>query len=149
MTSLCTFYPMMVLYMLVSRIPIQLSFRKYIRSTHLVLFPDTDMQGADAWLVSHDIQGAVYIQKWTRLLLMSLRRKEPTLTLSQWSSSGNPGCLELRPQCTLECHWRKNCWLPVCFQCASSGLPVTFQWSSNVFQLCKSTLDRHWNITGC
>ena len=33
-----------------------------------------------------------------------------TLTLSQWSSSGNPVCLELRPQCTLECHWRKNCW---------------------------------------
>ena len=32
------------------------------------------------------------------------------LTLSQWSSSGNPVCLELRPQCTLECHWRKNCW---------------------------------------
>ena len=80
MTSSCAFYPMMVLYMLVSRIPIQLSFRKYIRCTHLVLFPDTDMQGADAWLVSHDIQGAVYIQKWTRLLLMSLRHKEPIKT---------------------------------------------------------------------
>ena len=22
----------------------------------------------------------------------------------------NPVCLELRPQCTLECHWKKNCW---------------------------------------
>ena len=34
-------------------------------------------------------------------------------------------------------------------QCASSGLPVAFQWSSSVFQLCKLTLDRHWNTTGC
>ena len=33
-----------------------------------------------------------------------------TLTLSQWSSSGNPVCLELRPRCALECHWRNNCW---------------------------------------
>ena len=29
-------------------------------------------------------------------------------------------------------------------QCASNGLPVAFQWSSSVFQLCKLTLDRHW-----
>ena len=34
-------------------------------------------------------------------------------------------------------------------QCASSGLPVAFQWSSSVFQLCKLTLDRHWDTTGC
>ena len=37
----------------------------------------------------------------------------------------------------------------MCFQCASSGLPVAFQWFSSVFQLCKLTLDRHWNTTGC
>ena len=67
----------------------------------------------------------------------------------QWSSSCNPVCLELRTQCTLECHWRKNCWWPVSFQCASSGLPVAFQWSSSVFQLCKLTLDRHWDTNGC
>ena len=54
-----------------------------------------------------------------------------TLTLSQWSSSGNPVCLDLRPQCTLECH-RRN----------ASVLPV-------VFQLCKLTLDCHWDTTGC
>ena len=36
-----------------------------------------------------------------------------------------------------------------CFQCASSGLPVAFQWCSSVFQLCKLTLDRHWDTTGC
>ena len=34
-------------------------------------------------------------------------------------------------------------------QCASSGLPMAFQWSSSVFQLCKLTLDRHWDTTGC
>ena len=33
-------------------------------------------------------------------------------------------------------------------QCASSGVPVAFQWSSSVFQLCKLTLDRHWDTTG-
>ena len=39
--------------------------------------------------------------------------------------------------------------MPVCFQWSASGLPVAFQWSSSVFQLCKLTLDRHWNTTGC
>ena len=33
-----------------------------------------------------------------------------SLTLSQWPSSGNPVCLELRPKCTLECQWKNNCW---------------------------------------
>ena len=37
----------------------------------------------------------------------------------------------------------------MCFQCASSGLPMAFQWSSSVFQLCKLTLDCHWDTTGC
>ena len=37
----------------------------------------------------------------------------------------------------------------MCFQCASSSLPVAFQWCSSVFQLCKLALDRHWNTTWC
>ena len=69
----------------------------------------------------------------------------PEPVVFQWPSSGNPVCLELRPQCTLECHWRNA----VCFQWSSSGLTVAFQWSSSVFQLCKLTLDRHWDTTGC
>ena len=69
----------------------------------------------------------------------------PEPVVFQWQSSGNPVCLALRPQCTLECHWRMN----LGSQCASSGLPVVFQWSSSVFQLCKLTLDRHWDTTGC
>ena len=32
----------------------------------------------------------------------------------------------------------------MCFQCTSSGLPVAFQWSSSVFQLC----NLHWIATG-
>ena len=62
----------------------------------------------------------------------------PEPVISQWQFSGNPVCLELRPQCTLECHWIN-----------ASGLPVAFQWSSSAFQLCKLTLDRHWDTTGC
>ena len=69
----------------------------------------------------------------------------PVPVVFQWQSSGNPVCLALRPQCTLECHWRKKFGS----QCTSSGLPVAFQWSSSVFQLCKLTLDRHWDTTGC
>ena len=56
----------------------------------------------------------------------------------QWQSSVSA----LRPQCTLECHWRNASVLPVVFQWSSSGFPV-------VFQLCKLTLDRHWDTTGC
>ena len=65
----------------------------------------------------------------------------------QWQSSVNPVCLELRPQCTLECHWRKNCWKPVCFQCASIGLPVAFQWCASVPIMQINTelpLGYHW-----
>ena len=67
----------------------------------------------------------------------------------QWSFSGNPVCLELRPQCTLECHWRKN----VGSQCVSSVLPVVFQWLSVVFQCVPimqintgSPLRYHWVV---
>ena len=48
----------------------------------------------------------------------------PEPVVFQWQSSGNPVCMELRPQCTLECHWRNASVLPVVFQWLSSGLPV-------------------------
>ena len=51
----------------------------------------------------------------------------PEPVVFQWQSSGNPVCLELRPQCTLECHWRNVSVLPVMFQRCSSGFPVVFQ----------------------
>ena len=51
----------------------------------------------------------------------------PEPVVFQWQSSGNPVCLELRPQCTLECHWRNASVLPVVFQWVSNGFPVFFQ----------------------
>ena len=50
----------------------------------------------------------------------------PEPVVIQWQSNDNPMWMEVSPQCTLECHWRKNCWKPVCFQCASNVLPMVF-----------------------
>ena len=69
----------------------------------------------------------------------------PEPVVFQWQSSGNPVCLHLDPSV----HWNATGEMPVCFQWSSSGLPVAFQWSSSVFQLCKLTLDRHWDTIGC
>ena len=71
------------------------------------------------------------------------------LTLSQWSSSGNPVAIQCAWNLDPSVHWNATGEIPVCFQWSSSGFPVAFQWSSSVFQLCKLTLDRHWNTTGC
>ena len=70
--------------------------------------------------------------------------KDIPLTLSQWSSSGNPVCLELRPQCTLECHWRNASVLPVVFQWSSSGFPVVFQCVPIMQINTGSPLGHHW-----
>ena len=66
-----------------------------------------------------------------------------TLTLSQWSSSGNPVAIQCAWNLDPSVHWNATGEMPVCFQWSSSGLPVAFQWSSSVFQLCKLTLDCH------
>ena len=71
-----------------------------------------------------------------------------SLTLSQWSSSGFPVAIQCAWNSDPSVHWNATGEMPVCFQWCSSGLPVAFQWSSSVFQLCKLTLDRHWNTTG-
>ena len=75
--------------------------------------------------------------------------KAITLTLSQWSFSGNPVAIQCAWNSDPSVHWDATGEMPVCFQWCSSGLPVAFQWSSSVFQLCKLTLDRHWDTTGC
>ena len=64
-----------------------------------------------------------------------------TLTLSQWSSSGNPVAIQCAWNVDPSVHLNATGEMPVCFQWSSSGLPVAFQWSSSVFQLCKLTLD--------
>ena len=75
--------------------------------------------------------------------------KQISLTLSQWSSSGNPVAIQCAWNLDPSVHWNATGEIPVCFQGSSNGLPVAFQWSSSVFQLCKLTLDRHWDTTGC
>ena len=66
----------------------------------------------------------------------------------QWLSSGLPVCSNYANK-----HWISpgTSLGPSINQCGSSGIPVYLwlQWSSSVFQLCKLTLDRHWNTTGC
>ena len=71
------------------------------------------------------------------------------LTLSQWPSSGNPMAIQCAWNLDPSVHWNATGEGIVGSQYASSGLPVALQWSSSVFQLCKLTLDRHWDTTGC
>ena len=68
----------------------------------------------------------------------------PEPVVFQWQSSGNPVCLELRPQCTLECHWRNASVLPVVFQWSSSGFPVVFQCVPIMQINTGSLLGHHW-----
>ena len=68
----------------------------------------------------------------------------PEPVVFQWQSSANPVCLELRPQCTLECHWRSASVLPVVFQLSSSGFPVVFQCVPVIQINNGSPLKHHW-----
>ena len=68
----------------------------------------------------------------------------PEPVVFQWQSSGNPVCLELRPQCTLECHWRNASVLPVVFQWSFSGFPVVFQCVPIMQINTGSPLGHHW-----
>ena len=70
----------------------------------------------------------------------------PEPVVFQWLSSGNPVCLELRPQCTLECHWRNASVLPVVFQWSSSGFPVVFQCVPIMQINTGSPLEHHWAL---
>ena len=80
---------------------------------------------------------------------MRRRINHHSLTFSQWSSSGNPVAIQCAWNLDPSVHWNATGEMPVCFQWCSSGVPVAFQWSSSVFQLCKWTLDRHWDTTRC
>ena len=70
------------------------------------------------------------------------------VTLLPWAS-GRPVAIQCSCNLDPSVHWNATGEMPVCFQWSPSGLPVAFQWSFSVFQLCKLTLDRHWNTTGC
>ena len=66
----------------------------------------------------------------------------PEPVVIQWHSSGNPVCMELKPQYILECHWRKI----VGSQCASSGVPVGFQCVPIMQINTGSPLGHHWVV---
>ena len=99
--------------------------------------------------------GASYIRDFTVSIY---------LVLAQWNhnkchgvpikrplpwASGFPVAIQCAWNLDPSVHWNATGEMPVCFQWSSSGFPVAFQWSSSVFQLCKLTLDRHWDTTGC
>ena len=68
----------------------------------------------------------------------------PEPVVIQWQFSGNPVCLELRPQCTLECHWERIVGSQCVLQCASSDFPVVFQ-CVQIMQINNgSPLEYHW-----
>ena len=71
----------------------------------------------------------------------------PEPLVFQWQSSGNPVCLKLRPQCTLECHWINASVLPVVFQWCSSGFPVVFQCVPIMLINTGSPLGHHWMLS--
>ena len=80
----------------------------------------------------------------TAIARMALECPYPEPVVFQWQSRGNPVCLELRPQCTLECHWRNAGVLPVVFQWSSSGFPVVFQCDPIMQINTGSPLEHHW-----
>ena len=63
----------------------------------------------------------------------SNRKNEPlsivqgSLTLSQWSSSGNPVAIQCAWNLDPSVHLNATEEMPVCFQWSSSGFPVVFQ----------------------
>ena len=71
----------------------------------------------------------------------------PEPVVFQLQSSGIPVCLERRPQCTLECHWRNASVLPVVFQWSFSGFPVVFQCVPIMQINTGSPLEHHWVLT--
>ena len=91
----------------------------------------------------------VLLTQWHEIAWCLSLKAVPSLTLSQWSSSGNPVAIQCAWNLDPSVHWNTTGERIVGTQCVSSVLPVVFQWSSSVFQLCKLTLDRHWDTTGC
>ena len=60
------------------------------------------------------------------------------LTLSQWSSSGNPVAIQCAWNLDPSVHWNATGERIVGSQCASSGLPVVFQWLSSGLPVCSN-----------
>ena len=61
-----------------------------------------------------------------------------SLTLSQWSSSGNPVAIQCAWNLGPSVHWNATGERIIGSQCASSGLPVVFQWLSSGLPVCSN-----------
>ena len=72
---------------------------------------------------------------------------EYTLTLSQWSSSGNPVAIQCAWNLDPSVHWNATGEMPVCFQWSSSGFPVVFQCVPIKQINTGSPLGHHWALT--
>ena len=68
----------------------------------------------------------------------------PALTLSQWSSSGNPVAIQCAWNLDPSVHWNATGEMPVCFQWSSSGFPVVFQCVPIMQINTGSPLGHHW-----
>ena len=67
-----------------------------------------------------------------------------TLTLSQWSSSGNPVAIQCAWNLDPSVHWNATGEIPVVFQWSSSGFPVVFQCVPIMQINTGSPLGHHW-----
>ena len=67
-----------------------------------------------------------------------------TLTLSQWSSNGNPVAIQCAWNLDPSVHWNATGEMPVCFQWSSSGFPVVFQCVPIMQINTGSPLEHHW-----
>ena len=81
----------------------------------------------------------------TRTHARTHARKHTTpLTLSQWSSSGNPVAIQCAWNLDPSVHWNATGGMPVCFQWSSSGFPVVFQCVPIMQINTGSPLGHHW-----
>ena len=67
-----------------------------------------------------------------------------SLTLSQWSSNGNPVAIQCAWNLDPSVHWNATGEMPVCFQWSSSGFPVVFQCVPITQINTGSPLGYHW-----
>ena len=69
---------------------------------------------------------------------------DPSLTLRQWSSSGNPVAIQCAWNLDPSVHWNATGEMPVCFQWSYSGFPVVFQCVPIMQINTRSPLEHHW-----
>ena len=67
-----------------------------------------------------------------------------SLTLSQWSSSGNPVAIQCAWNLDPSAHWNATGEMSVCFQWSSSGFPVVLQCVPIMQINTGSPLGHHW-----